>query len=425
MATEVPQIVLLDGAARGVHYAALRDNLDAHYIVDHEPLESGIKPEQIDLALVSDEFHSLITAQLVRLRHAGVPVLHVVDGILEWRNTWENPRSETAADGMPLFQPVLSDKIACFGRAQARILESWGNLGKCEVVGAPRCDHLLGRRPRERREGEPLRLLIMTARTPGFTPDQVDACCRSLIDLQKAVQHWNTTCSPLRIEPVWRVAQEAAARLTAQGDGAFTTSGSLADTLASIDAVVTTPSTVMLESMLQGVPVALLDYTNSPHYVPAAWTITARTHIETVLHELVCPPESKMVWQDTILHDNLECRTPATPRLVELVQRMVSHCRVCRAESREVQFPPRMLWSELPDHQLPPERYDLRRLYPNHPVFAQRDLAEVQAALGHAELQIKNLRKELADSYLAQHYYWKYTLAGRVQKLLGKWRRKA
>jgi hypothetical protein len=40
--------------------------------------------------------------------------------------------------------------------------------------------------------------------------------------------------------------------------------------LASVDAVISTPSTAMLEGMLQGLPVAVLDFHNRPHYVPAA-----------------------------------------------------------------------------------------------------------------------------------------------------------
>ena len=44
-----------------------------------------------------------------------------------------------------IFQPVVGHKIACLGRSQARILESWGNVGKCEIVGAPRLDRLIGK----------------------------------------------------------------------------------------------------------------------------------------------------------------------------------------------------------------------------------------------------------------------------------------
>jgi hypothetical protein len=424
MPEDTPTIVLLDGASRPAHYANLRQQFEARYVLHHQPLESGMAAEQIDLAMVSDEFHSLITNQLVKLRTAGVPVLHVVDGITEWRNTWENPRSARQEDGMPLFQPILSDKIACFGRAQARILESWGNLGKCEIVGAPRLDHLLGRQPRRRGDQEPARLLIMTARTPGFTPQQVERCCQSLVDLYGAIERFNRDTHKPHLEPVWRVADEAQERLKREYGLKVSTNGTLSDVLETVDAVVTTPSTVMLESMLQGVPVALLDYHNCPHYVPAAWTITTREHMPQVLSELVRPPVAKLVWQDTILHDNLECRTPATPRLVQLVEQMVDRCRQCRRDGVAVTFPGRLLPDDLAGHHLPEERYDLRRLYPEHPVFSQLELAETQAALGHAHRQLRLLAQELDESYNAQSYYWKYTVAGRIQRLWAKLRRK-
>ena len=76
------------------------------------------------------------------IRHAvknNIPVLIIADGILEYKNTWERPDTTPGS----IFQPVLGHKIACIGRAQARVLESWGNLGKCEVVGLPRLDQLV------------------------------------------------------------------------------------------------------------------------------------------------------------------------------------------------------------------------------------------------------------------------------------------
>ena len=88
-----------------------------------------------------------------------VPVLVLADGVLEYRNTWEHP-------GIPqgcIFQPVCGHKLACVGRGQARVIESWGNPGRCEVVGMPRLDHLsTNAAPPVRTEG-PFRLLIATA----------------------------------------------------------------------------------------------------------------------------------------------------------------------------------------------------------------------------------------------------------------------
>ena len=71
--------------------------------------------------------------------HPRLPLLVLADGILEYRNTWLNP-------GLPagcMFQPLLGHKVACVGKSQARVLESWGNVGKCELVGLPRLDSVI------------------------------------------------------------------------------------------------------------------------------------------------------------------------------------------------------------------------------------------------------------------------------------------
>jgi len=109
------------------------------------------------------------------------------------------------------------------------------------------------------------------------------------------------------------------------------------------DALITTPSTTLLEGMLCGIPVAMLDYTNSPPYVPAAWTITARDHRDLVLPELLTPPEPRMQFQDMVLHDALECDSPASPRMVKLVERMVEIGGQCRSKGNPLAFPARIL----------------------------------------------------------------------------------
>jgi len=65
-----------------------------------------------------------------------VPILILADGVLEYRNTWQH-------EGLPkgsMFQPVFGHKLACIGSGQARLIESWGNPGRCEVVGFPPLD---------------------------------------------------------------------------------------------------------------------------------------------------------------------------------------------------------------------------------------------------------------------------------------------
>jgi hypothetical protein len=139
-----------------------------------------------------------IVACIEEARRLAIPSLLMMDGILEWRHTWENPVYGTGG-GIPYDQPVANDKIACFGWQSARTLEGWGNIGKCEMVGAPRFDHYL-EKPLERSpHAGSRRLLIMTANTPGFTADQSCLIEQSLRDVKtylETQQEW---------EPIWRV----------------------------------------------------------------------------------------------------------------------------------------------------------------------------------------------------------------------------
>ncbi len=327
---------------------------------------------------------------LLRLVEQNVPVLMISDGILEYRNTWEHPQVAPGA----VFQPVLGHKIACIGRAQARFLESWGNLGKCEVVGVPRFDRLLGRRPRVRVPHAPFRLLIMTAKTPGFTPDQLEKTARSLRDLRNALALTGSSPDQPAIEPVWRITAGLAEEIGVPNALRDTSGSDLATVLETVDAVITTPSTAMLEGMLQGVPVALLDYHQCPTYVPAAWQITAPEHIGDVLRELQAPPAPKMLYQQSILHDNLECRTPAAPRMVRLVETMVRIGAECRSRGEALSFPSRILADEQDGHHLPENQFDLSRLYPKHPVFANMNRTLLQVELGQLRFEQAQSRAE-------------------------------
>ena len=387
-----PVICLIDGVERSWHYDHLKEAIDAEWVNGN--LDCLTLPDRCDLCIVSDEFNSQSTVLMLEASRRGIPTLHMVDGIIEWRNCWENPRSQTEHHGMPLFMPVLADKIACIGRSQARILEAWGNPGKCEVVGVPRFDRFLGRNPRVRGDG-PFRLLIMTAKTPGFTDEQIAMARRSLVDLKSWIETYNRSRQAL-IQPVWRVTSGLAADIGVSNQLRDTTGADLATVLSDVDAVITTPSTTILESMLFDLPVAVLDYTNSPQFVAAAWSVTCREHLDQVVRELMCPPQTKRLHQRTLLHDHLECQTPATPRMVTLIQEMLRWRSVPTPTDQPPRFPRRILADPQINYHLPEETLDLPRLFPEHPIFAELDVSRLQAEVGHLRLALKSKTAELA-----------------------------
>jgi hypothetical protein len=158
--------------------------------------------------------------------------------------------------------------------------------------------------------------------------------------------------------------------------------------------------------MLQRLPVALLDYHNCPHYVPAAWSITAAEHIGAVTSQLVAPPPARMVYQDSILHDALECHTPATPRMVELISAMGDVAKRCLARGEKPDFPRRLLADRQDGHHLPEPGYDHTSLFPARTLFtgSGRELSPAEAvALAQREgFSLPDASPSSVDPWLAK-----------------------
>jgi hypothetical protein len=343
-----------------------------------------------DVCVFYNEFHPRYRTAWEVLTRRQCPSLYAIDGVLEWRNLWEFPPGMSS---LWTARPILSDKVACIGRSQSRIFESWGYADLCELVGVPRFDPLLGRGPRVRRAHEPFTILVLTAKAAGFTPDQWQRAVQSLKDL-RAWFDSHAQIGATAVQPLWRIARGL--EVAVQVDNALTdtTGQELAQVLLGVDAVITTPSTAMLEGMLQGVPVALLDYNNAPHLAPAAWRITAREHINQVVPQLLAPPMEKMDYQRHLLHDSLECATPALPRLCELIHKMDDLGRRRLAKGQPIAYPPQLL----PRPQAePPARclnFDYAASFPENPQFSELDIRRLQAVVVDLQESLLSLVKQ-------------------------------
>lgn len=405
------EIVVLANEGSAHHARPFVEHFGARVRVESDWRPAAIAAHEPELVVTFDEHDSVLGMCSAEMTRQGTATLQVMDGILEWRRTWAYP---TSARKRPLNQPVLSHKLACLGRADARVMESWGNVGKCEVVGSPRLDPLVRERKEVRAEPvtqRPLRLLVMTAKTPGFTEEQVETTLRSLADVRDAV------ATRADVEVVWRVTQDTHKRLGVRNTMQELTGMDLRSVLRSVDAALTTPSTAMLEAMLAGLPTALLDYHNCPHYVPAAWRVTCREQVLPVVEELRAPSESRRLYQEFCLDDALSCRSEAMPRMARLVEAMLAVRREARARGdRALSFPHRLL-DDPDDHvSWPAAGFDLRKLYPTHAVFARMDLAAMQAELEAALGTVERLSAQVATLTGRLHRIPGYKFAGRLRK---------
>ena len=328
-----------------------------------------------------------------------IPILILSDGILEYRNTWEHP---DLVDGS-LFQPVFGHKLACIGNGQARVIESWGNAGKCEVVGLPRLDQVSQSGEDDSRSADRFRLLVATASTPAFDDSQRKTVLQSV----QAIKDWsdqNPVFSGRHLELVWRLSDGLESQLGVGDDVAIEDREPLSQVLDSVDAVLTTPSTIYLESVLRKLPTAWLDFHNSPQYISSAWTISSSNQIDSVVSELASPPSHKMMYQDFVLHDQLANQTPATPRLLKLIRGLVDAGCEARENGIPISLPSRILTEEREQADADGEGIDIAALYPGNEVFENNDPQRLQIELSAAIKRLEQLPYELAEKnkYIAK-----------------------
>ncbi|MGA7990087.1 MAG: hypothetical protein WCC53_01520 [Thermoanaerobaculia bacterium] len=361
----------------------------AEFIIDESWNPSIVEQTEPDLVLCVNDWPDEIAACLDSARRARIPSLVLQDGILEWRCQYENPLFG-AGGGAPQHQPVLADKIACLGVQSARHIASWGNGDKVEVTGMPRLDHLIGRAfPSTRKPGN--RLLVMTAKNPGFTPDQRAVTLQSLRDVKTALDEHNG------LEVTWRIGRDLAETLGVPNEFRTVASEELSAILERADAAITTPSTALLEAMLTGRPVAALDYHNVPRFVATAWTISSAEQIAPVLAQLLDPSPRKMAFQEMCLRDSLECDGPAALRVARLMREMIAAADRIPAGA-PWGLPQNLLGVERP--AMPIAQPTLGDLYPGQPVFAERDVRELQVRLARAQRENERLRDVLRERHL-------------------------
>ncbi len=344
-------------------------DIDVRIVPDFEVRQS--LPADVDLVVTHNHYRWDELAVLRQAMTAGDRgVLVLSDGILEFRNSWQNYNIPAGS----LLQPALAHKIATIGPAQSRWLESWGNHGCCETVGLPRLDTAAAANgwhavPASRSAGEstgsahltltaphqpthdtaqPACLLICSARTPAFSEAQWAVTLAQFRALSDYLQSHPPQHQGQPVSVRWRVAERIAAELNLPAESL--SDGPITAALELASAVITMPSTVQLEAMLYRRPVATLDFFQVPNYVPAAWQITAAEHFGSIIPQLFEPCPLRQFYQDSLLRDQLWYHSSASERMWTLIANMARIAKRQRQQGIPIRFP---------RHILPPESSDL------------------------------------------------------------------
>lgn len=368
----------------------MEDQADFTYDPEWDP--DKMIAQKPDLVLSVNEYHYDV-ARCIEAAHVNnIPSLVLQDGILEWRCQYENPLF-TAGGGAPQHQPVLSDKIACIGAQSARQIAAWGNAYKVEVTGMPRLDGML-RMPFNpiRKPGN--RLLVMTAKKPWFDDRQKEITLQSLMDVKDYVDHHP------EIDVVWRLTKNVASMIGVENRLTELSTQELSAVLDTVDAVVSTISTAILEAMVSNRPVAALDYHNTPRFVQTAWTITSESQIPQIIDDLLHPPMNKIAYQDACLRDNL-LLCDAASKVAKLIITMVDISRnFLDNDTNHLKFNSNL--SAFTDF-FPISSVSMVEIYPDHESLQNTEIITLQNLLSRANNENIRLKQQLKLRNLG---YW-------------------
>ena len=161
-----------------------------HGVVDHLPgvaaelAARGLTAERQDeqhrpprvrmgtrVVVVTDVLDPRCVRALRMARKVDARTVLLMDGLVEWRNTYANPR---VGDGF--LRPAPVDVVCCSGLVDARTLTTFGNT--CRPTGLPRIDDRFGESmPRDERAP----ILVATANTPAFNDDERERLLEAIL----------------------------------------------------------------------------------------------------------------------------------------------------------------------------------------------------------------------------------------------------
>jgi 2-polyprenyl-3-methyl-5-hydroxy-6-metoxy-1,4-benzoquinol methylase len=356
------------------------------------PADAAKAPNaNLDILVSHEHYEPASQAGLYRALAQGIPTVVLPDGVLGFRNTWEHPQLMNGA----IFNPVAGTAFASLSPSHADAIQQWNSRQCCVPVGFPPLDKYYGLRRRTTSQGARQRILIATAKTPYFTPDQRALVIKALFEISSYEKSLSTKIQSPEFK--WRVTQDLP-QVLQLNKASIDDRPHLSDVLQEVDAVITTYSTVILEAMMLGLPVALLDYGNEPQYVNCAWQIKAGDQIESIISQLLSPKNEYLDFQDWCLHQAVLCDSPAAPRMREVIFNLVQ-----KRGSGPIEFRP-----DNPSLHWPgiSANHRFSKFAPSYDQVQARIQILERYLLDHNEIKGEIARTEMRQSRITAQIFW-------------------
>lgn len=219
---------------------------------------------------------------IMKAKKTGVATYLFADGIIEWSNCFNHPIVRRV--GRPLFGYVPHNFFCCPG------------LFESNMTNAKGVSYLPSKmRGEDRGMVKVLKSVLITTANTSYFDDRERA--ELIILLRKVI-------SRAKCKVYLRIFDDNILNSISDFGLENLVSCDFEKACSNVDAVISTPSSVVLTAMQMRLPVAQLVYRDSPLLLQSGWQINGSVDVQTVLCSMLDRSESRMRFQESQLNDN-------------------------------------------------------------------------------------------------------------------------
>jgi hypothetical protein len=301
---------------RFVHFSGITNHPDIDWLGSIDLAQYSDALDHVDAVICSDEWILETRACIALCKLKGIPTFHVLDGVIRWKNLFENPRSLDPHQGAPFMQPLVSDVTFVMGEMQAAILRWLGN-DNVIVTGLPRFATYPRLNCRVGSDTSP-KLLVTSSNRPWYTESQKKQFIPAFTELISSLVELGSEkgfAVDGRLSPWVDWDSSQSSWLPPHPD--------LIDQLRNCTALITTPSTIAVEGMLLGIPTMIFDPWSDPVLIPSAWYLNNSCCLSQSIASLLSPSAQRASFQDGLRDQLINDSSKSVDLIISVMKRFI------------------------------------------------------------------------------------------------------
>lgn len=231
-------------------------------------------------------------------RNQGISTLFLVDGPLEWSNSYHNYRLQKRNPFFEgaLMEPLLHDTMLTISASQGAYLK-YRNPGRDLIFKSFKNMRIMNMvKPSSEKNDVQWQFLITTAKHPYFNDEEKHNLVFLLQHLIEALERCGHSYICRIFDPFLLNELPSKHNLT---------EGKFSDVLDQVGCVIGTPSSVLLQSMACNKPTATLIYRDSPLFFQTGWLLGSFDTMSSTLESMISRDRTRMEFQTFSLKENL------------------------------------------------------------------------------------------------------------------------